>query len=108
MGRAVKEKAFEEKGEAKRLASNADVQKFQNRILELRDYRRKQNSEIGAEIRDAYEDAGNAGVDVDTLKRNIKLIELGFTEDQKIDSNVYFEKTGQSAFFFTEGEKKAG
>lgn len=106
MGRKVKGKAFEEEGEAKRQPSNTDVSKFQGRILELRAKRRRDNAKIGSDIRDAKDDAANAGVDTKVMMRNIKLIEMGFTDEEKAESNYYFDKTGQGSFFAVEGSEE--
>lgn len=101
MGRKVKDRAFEESGEAQRLPSNTDVNKHTDRILMLRKKLKETSAEMRAEIKGEYDAASNAGIDRKNLKRAVKIIEDSVSDEDKMLTNFYLEKSGQFAFFAT-------
>lgn len=101
MGRKVKDRAFEEEGEAKRLPSNTEVKKHVERILMLRKKLKETSNEMRSEIKGEYDSASNAGIDRKNLKRAVKIIEDRISDEDKMMTNIYLEKSGQYAFFAT-------
>lgn len=99
MGRKLKT-AFQEEGAVK-MASNVDVKKYAQSILQLR--REKKNYDIlkTSEIKEAYDVASNHGVDRQVLKDSVKIMEAKekYTEEHKHMVNIYLEANGQSAWY---------
>lgn len=106
--RKVKERAFEEPGEAKKLPSNTDVKKYQDNILKLRQEMKNYSSQKRAEIKEAYDAAENNGLEKKSLKDSIEIIEKRNkrSEDEKRMTNYYLEANGQQAWYLT-GESEA-
>lgn len=103
MGRKVKERAFEEEGEAKRMPSNVDRKKFMQQLKSVDE----KMADLRADRTAIYDAASNSGLDRKGLKKAYNFWKDQPSEDLRQEVNRNLAACGQAPLFaFSEAQEE--